>query len=147
MDFKRYIFYKLHWTLNLIGSLALKIKRTNNNFDLLWKLNSLLLGGALKIILIRESFSVSTKHEIFLRIGKENEGRWGSLGSFKIIGKLFHISPKFSITNKLCFPKALCIVAKIVQKGPFIVRPLVSSQNIFFFSRRRLLRKRPDRKW
>ena len=31
----------------LIASWALKIKRTNNNFDLLRKLNSLLLGGAL----------------------------------------------------------------------------------------------------
>ena len=36
------------------------------------------LNDALKMVLIGESFSVSAKHEICLRIGRENEGRGDS---------------------------------------------------------------------
>ena len=62
------------------------------------------LNDALKMVLIGESFSVSAKHEICLRIGRENEGRGNFLETYLKI--ILHFS-NISNHEQILFPKSI----------------------------------------
>ena len=93
------------------------------------------LNGTLKIILIRESFSVSVKHEICLRIGRKMRGgeSWKLETYLKMIlhfSNIYDRHQQIMVSQKL---PTMCTVDKIIQKGPFIVRPLAGQLTKYLF--------------